>query len=819
MTRMSLGPKARNSRNQSQATIYNLAMHPCEYGRQAAFTPPRRRTRGQPVHRRPCLLALAIILPLVNAATAETTHCPDAACVKTPYVAAQDSTAHNSAAQCVPAVAPRAPSSAGRSDRPSWEFGDSRLDAQGNLQLTDGVELRQGDRVLRAREMQRDPNGIWTIPGPVELADPSLILRGDDARITESGSAQFTGTEFELPDRAGHGSAGQIELSQAGTVDLTAVRYTTCPGPKPDWALKIGTLHIDAQAHVGTASNARLEVKGVPVVYLPYISFPVGDVRKSGLLFPDVGNSDFSGRRVSAPWYWNIAPNYDATITPTWYSQRGVDLGAELRLLTRRTRALTQLNFLANDEQTGEDRSYLELHTSTDITQRLRLEIDGTRLSDTLWLQHFGSGAQATGVTVLPRTAALVLRGDEWTLGARAQNYYTIDPNIGLNERPYTLLPQLTFRGWFPDRPWGLTWAMEAEYSNFRSLRGDATLDPRLDAQRFDTTPEVRLPLRGSGMYVEPALAWRYTAYLLEETASNVATDRRLSRSAPTFSLDSGMIFERPSGRDGQRLQTLEPRVMYLYVPYRQQDNLPIFDTTLPDFNLVQLFRTSRYVGPDRLGDANQVAMGATSRLLDGATGQQYLSATLGAIYRFADPRVGLGLPDESVSTGGSSDVIGELSLANYKYWSANLGLQWDPDKSRIERNAVSVQYRHGNGRVVNAGYRFREDTTSREADLKQVDASAAWPIGNRFSLYGHLVYSLQDNAEVERMAGFEYRDCCWGLRFVIGRSVSLTGETNNSWQLQIELKGLASVGNRVDTFLGQSIPGYSAARDDSRLP
>jgi LPS-assembly protein len=255
--------------------------------------------------------------------------------------------------------------------------------------------------------------------------------------------------------------------------------------------------------------------------------------------------------------------------------------------------------------------------------------------------------------------------------------------------------------------------------------------------------------------------------------------------------------------------------VLYLYVPYRQQDSLPIFDTTLPDFNLVQLFRTGRYVGPDRLGDANQLAMGATTRLLDSTDARQYLSATLGGLYRFASPRVFL--PGEPPDDTNSTDVIGEMSLTAYKNWSASAGLQWDPNRSRFDRTEFNLQYRRDNERVINAGYRFREDPLAADGDLEQVEASAAWPVGGRVNLYARYVYSLQDSTDIERLAGLEYRDCCWGFRFVIGQNVSLTGDTNNYWQLQIELKGLPSVGNRVDAFLAGAIRGYSATRVDQR--
>jgi len=689
------------------------------------------------------------------------------------------------------------------------------LDAAENINFTDGVELRQGERVLRAQEIHRDgESGNWIIPGIVELADPNLIVRGKGAEAAPAaGTVDIEATSFELPARFGHGSASRIRLSQSGEVNLRDVRYTTCPGPKPDWELKASELDIDAQAHEGSARNAWVNFKGVPIFYWPYMSFPVGDERKSGLLFPNFGNSSNSGWQISTPWYWNIAPNYDATLIPTWYALRGYDLGAEFRFLTHMTHGVAQVNYLPNDQQTGKDRSYIDLHAQTDFTSQLRLYTDGSNVSDTAWLDDFGNGAQRAGVTVLQRAARLMYRSDEWSIAALAQNYQTVDPDSALSSRPYTLLPQLSFLGWFPNRFYGLGFGIASEYSNFRHN----TNSTALDGQRFDATPEVRLPLRRNGIFVEPAIAWRYTAYRLDPAAIG-SSDRTPTRSAPSMSVDSGVIFERLSGKAEQRIQTLEPRLLYLYVPYRAQDNLPVFDTKLPDFNLIQLFSPNRYVGPDRLGDANQIAMGLTTRLLDSHSGQQFMSATVGEVYRFATPRVSL--PGEAPNTASSSDVIGELKLGDYKDWNAGLGLQWDPNLHVFQRSEVNLQYIPGAGRVVNAGYIYRKAGLAQLPGLKQIDTSAAWPVGNRVSLYARYVYSLLERKQIDGFIGVQYRDCCWGFRFVAGRSVSLTGQLETHIQWQVELNGLANVGTANDAFLSQSIRGYSAARlDRSSVP
>jgi LPS-assembly protein len=274
----------------------------------------------------------------------------------------------------------------------------------------------------------------------------------------------------------------------------------------------------------------------------------------------------------------------------------------------------------------------------------------------------------------------------------------------------------------------------------------------------------------------------------------------------PVASLDTGLLFERP-GID--RTISLEPRLLYLYTPFRNQDELPLFDTGIPDLNLVQLFRSNRYVGADRVGDANQVSVGVTSRLLDNANGVQFLSATLGQTFYFETPRVRL--PDEDTGRRSRSDLVAQLELNAFRHWSADLGVQWNPESSRQERSQIGLRYQPAPESVANIAYRFQRDR------LEQAEASAAWPIADKWHGFGRMVYSLRDDGALERFAGVEYRSCCWRLR-VLGRRFvsSRTGEQDTGIYLQLELVGLASVGSAADAFLEGEIRGYS--RPDSTL-
>jgi LPS-assembly protein len=262
------------------------------------------------------------------------------------------------------------------------------------------------------------------------------------------------------------------------------------------------------------------------------------------------------------------------------------------------------------------------------------------------------------------------------------------------------------------------------------------------------------------------------------------------------------MMFERDSGSRGQRRQTLEPRLLYLRAPFRQQDDLPLFDTGLPDLNLVELFRTNRYVGADRVSDANQVSVGVTSRLFDTKSGAQFLSATVGQTYYFKNPQVHL--PDETIRNSGTSDFVAELSVTAYKDWNAEFGIQWSPEEDRSERAEAMLQFKPAPQQVINVGYRFQRDL------LEQAEVSAAWPINKVWAGFARYVYSLQDNKALEQFAGVEYSACCWRMRLLGRKFVSTrTGEQDSGVYLQLELTGLASVGSAADAFVAGAIRGY----------
>ncbi len=670
------------------------------------------------------------------------------------------------------------------------------LGRAGDAELSGNVQIRMGQRLLTADQASiNSEQRSVELNGNVEFLDPQMRVRGKGGTFREGGVGAFEGAEFELVDQSVRGAARNATLSQSGHIGLEGVRYTACPPGNEDWSLNAGAIDIDQKSLIGTGRDVRVDFLGVPVFYTPWISFPVGDQRKSGLLFPTIGSSSRTGTQVAVPYYWNLAENYDATLTTRWYSSRGLRLDPEFRFLGERSRSQVNVEYLVHDQETGEARGVIDWRHVTRLAPRTRLLIDATNVSDNDYFEDFGVGFEGTSVQFVNRY--LELRHDmaAWSFNARAQGYQVIDDSLALADEPYRIVPQLTALGRWPDFAGSLSGTVFAEATNFQRDVGPQGV-------RLDAEPALEWRIDRNGAFFAAGGAYRYTQYLLNDVAPGA--DDAPDRALPSASLDAGFTLERASGSKGNRIQTLEPRMLYLYVPYENQDDLPVFDTGIPDLNLVQLFRTNRYVGPDRIGDANQVSVGVTTRLLDASRGRQFLSATLGQAYYLQDPRVAL--PGEPVRDRSTSDVVAEVELNAFKNWNARFGYQWNPDETQSERSETFVQYSPAPGRVVNAGYRFRRDL------LEQVDVSGAWPISNRWRGFARWVYSLQEDKTLDQFLGVEYSSCCWAVRVVTRRFVSSrSGDAETSIGLQLELKGLSSVGVDNEAFLREAIRGYSS--------
>ncbi len=670
-----------------------------------------------------------------------------------------------------------------------------QLEFIGDADVRGNVEVRQGDSVLHADELSVDhETNSAAVHGKVEYRNPQLILRGDAGSLVD-GEAQFEGAQFELPLQPARGEARSLHLDRGGILTLEGVSYTTCPVEHPDWHIRADSISLNTTTRMGTAHDARVDFLGVTVLRVPLITFPVGDVRKSGFLFPTIGTTSRGGFQTSAPYYFNLAPNYDLLVTPTYYSKRGLDAGGQFRFLTSSSQGQVSGNLLPSDSQYGATRSYLKTVDRTELPGGWRLVVDAQNVSDAQYFEDFAQGADGTSIAFLPRLVQLAFRDPNWDAGVLLRNYQTIDEALAPVDRPYSEVPRV-----YAQATWKGLAGLPFEYG-FDTEASGFVRDVGVEGWRLHVMPRAALDLQGPGYFLRPAVAYDLTQYQLDGTAPG--EDRSPGRSVPTVSVDGGLLFERGIGSRGERRITLEPRLMYLYTPYRDQNNLPVFDTAEPDLNWIELFRTNRYVGLDRLGDANQVSLGVTSRLFSSASGTRFLSATLGQTLYFESPRVVL--PDEVPQDRKSSDLIAQLELQAFKNWSVDMGLQWDHQQARAEKSEFRIQYRPEPDRVINLGYRFQRDR------LEQADVSVAWPINNTWRVYARSLYSLRDRESIEQFAGFEYGSCCWRVRAVAREYISSrSGAHDSGVFIQLELKGLSSVGLAADAFLERSIRGYS---------
>jgi len=687
----------------------------------------------------------------------------------------------------------------------------------GNMTLEGNVVLRQGGREIRANEVQYDAhNTSVSTAGHIDYTDSLVHVTGAGGSYSAAAGAEFRSAEFSLRQRAARGAAQDMTLTPQGVIRLRGVMFTTCPVPDRSWQLKADSIVLDTRNRLGTGTDAQIRFMGVPLIYLPWVSFPLGSERKSGFLFPGIGNTSYGGLQLSVPYYWNIAPNADFTFQPVEYSRSGPDLGGDLRFLTQHQRGEVDWNYLPYDGAFHASRSRVRLSDVAELPDDFRLSVKAENVSDPFYFEDFSQGPEGASTAFIERRATLSYRGDHWSVDGEAQQYQTIDYTLAVNDRPYARVPRIAVSADYGLGAAGvLRYGFDSELVDFRRPDGATGVT----GWRADVMPGASLDLTGPGYFLRPALAWRATSYQLDDTAPG--QPRSPSRTLPIASLDTGLVFERDAGSRNQRKLTLEPRIQYLDVPYRNQDQLPVFDTALPDLNPVELFRNNRYVGADRVSDANQVSAGFTSRLLDAHNGRQFLAATFGQAYYFQNPRVIL--PGEAPTTGRRSDFVAQLALTAFQDWSADAGVQWDPQNERSERTTVNLQYKPASDAVLNLAYRYERFVLVQQLvqgvaqqfqqGFDQVEFSGAWPIRRQWNVFTRDVYSLRDHTPLERFAGFEYRACCWRVRLGARRFVNShdpTASQETGVWLQLELAGLASVGSASDASLSEAIRGYT---------
>ena len=695
-----------------------------------------------------------------------------------------------------------------RADR--LEGSETRVTAEGHVELRTHRETVLADKLSYAIAEQ-------TIYGDGDV----VLRRGFDwitgpqleyKRDTETGF--FRGPRFFVAEANAHGDAKEIRFTGPDHYEAVDASYTTCVAPHPDWYLRGEELEVDNLRKVGTARNVSVHFLDVPVLYAPWLQFPLSNERKSGFLTPTLGSTGVRGFEISAPYYLNLAPNYDATLTPHYMTKRGLQIGAQFRyLLGDETSPLgvatgeMNAEYLPNDRSTGENRYALAWKHNEQFTPWLGGFFNYNKVSDDKYFADFADRIAVTSQKTLPREAGLVATHGPWSFLARAQSFQTLQDPEAPVVPPYNRLPQVLAS--LADTDWlGLTWSGTGEYARFTQDQLAPT------GERFVLYPTAAFHRQGAAWFFTARAGVHMREYMLDRTTAALP-EQHPSYAIPITSLDAGLVFERDlTLLDTPLTQTLEPRAFYVYIPYKDQSAAPVFDTALDDFNFSQLFAENRYIGNDRIGDANQLTLALTSRYLDRETGAERLRLAVGQRFYFQDQRVSLNEPLRSAST---SDFLvgaeGRLSEA----WSLASLLQYNLDASDVERFNVGVRYTPAPGRALNATWRYTRalvDSTGAIEQIKQVDLSGQWPVADRWTLIGRWNYSVADHKTLEAVAGIEYNADCWVLRIVGQRLTTTTQQATTSVFVQLELNGLARVGTSPLELLRRSVPGYLPTND-----
>jgi LPS-assembly protein len=671
---------------------------------------------------------------------------------------------------------------------------EAELGDNPTARMTGGVILRRDDKVAGAETARYDPQQrALFLEGGVRYEDPGTQILSRSAEFGyELGRIRFEGAEFSLGSSSARGAAEELEINQNGTLTLGGVEYTTCPRDDEDWILEGKSIVLDTRNGTGTAKNMKLRFGGVPILYLPYISFPISDARKSGILTPEIGSAGRSGNEIRVPYYWNIAPNYDATITPRLLTSRGLQLETQFRYLTPRNEGIVVADYLPEDDILNEARHQVRFEHKTMFDNGWINRIRFREVSDSQYYEDLGGSLSISSITHLNRHVRFDYYSDRLSVLAQAQDHQTIDDAIQPVDEPYRRLPQVLVNANLPLS--FLRLGLDTELVNFDR-------DTGVTGWRLNAAPSIEIPIENPGWFFTPAIALDHTRYDLSDTLPGEATDP--TRTLPITSVDTGLVFERAmAGSD--RIQTIEPRMLYVNIPYRDQDGLPIFDTIQPDINLVQLYRKNRFLGADRIGDTEQISFGVTSRVLDLGTGRELMTATIGQTTYFGDRQVSL--PGVPVSTLDRSDYIAQLRFGLFENVNFDLGHQWGTGDNGTTKSEARLQYSPAQNKILNLAYRFRRDS------LEQGDMSWSWPLASKWNFVGRYNFSFRDQEVLEQFFGLEYESCCWGLRLVSRRHISTRdGTRDSSFGLQLVLKGMTSVGTAADKLLERGILGYSA--------
>ena len=725
-----------------------------------------------------------------------------------------------------------------RSAQPTFLFGE-RTTGRTDLEtiLEGDAILRRGDTVIRADRLEYyQPDDLARARGNVRINRAGNVYEGPLLELkVESFEGFFIQPKYRFLLNDGHGEADRADFIDDKRLVVRNATFTTCrrlAGPSwlPDWILRAATLRLDYEEDIGVAEGAVLSFKGVPILPVPYLSFPLSDQRKSGFLPPTMGLGNVNGAELTLPYYWNIAPNRDATFIPTLMTKRGVDLGAEFRYLENGYSGGIRGNFMPTDQLRESRRWGLAathrgtLETGIAAIGGLGLNLSLNRVSDDNYWRDFTRTTPSLTQRLLANDATVSWGRENFSASVRALKWQTLQDVTSPITPPYDRLPQVSTR-YARTNLSGFDVSVDADFTRFES---DRLLTGQPNAQRSYSLAQISRPWKGLAGFITPKLQLHASNYHFDAPLADGALSA--SRIVPTFSLDSGLVFERDTSYFGRALrQTLEPRAFYVATPFRDQNLLPNYDSGANDFNFASIFTENAFVGNDRISDSNLLTLGVTTRLLDPQTGAESVRLGVAQRLRFKDQNVTL--PGGTPVTDRLSDILLGATVNWSPQWSVDSTVQFNPKDKRSERSTIGARYSPGDYRVVSAAYRYQR------AASEQLDVAWQWPLNDlwgdrgqelgagrgqgdgRWYSVGRLNYSLVDRKLVDTVVGLEYDAGCWLGRIVLERLQTGLTSANQRIMFQLEFVGFSRLGSNPLKSLKDNIPRYQFLREQTSSP
>ena len=721
-----------------------------------------------------------------------------------------------------------------RDEAPVFLQGD-RITGRPDLETViegDAVFRKAGTTISADRLEYDQPTDRALATGNVRINRGGNIYEGPllDLKV-DAFEGYFQEPRYQFLQNDAHGQADRAEFLDETHTIIRNATYTTCrrePGPNwmPDWILRATTITLDNDEDIGLAQGAVLSFKGVPLLPVPAISFPLSDKRRSGVLPLTIASNSVNGSEVVVPYYWNIAPNRDATITPTVMTLRGVDLGGEFRYLEPTYSGTVRANYMAADKLREADRWGLAyLHNGSIATglpsgSRVGVAVNLNRVSDDNYWRDFTNSSATLTQRLLPSSVAASWGQGAFSSSVQVLKWQTLQDVTAPIVPPYDRVPQLAAR-YAQTNVRGVDWSVDGDFTQFDADRSK-TLQP--NSQRGFTLLQLSRPWIAPAGFFTPKLQLHATAYQFDAPLAN--SDRSADSTVPTFSLDSGLVFERDTallGRDF--VQTLEPRAFYVYTPYRNQSALPNYDTAANDFNFASIYTENAFVGHDKISDNNLLTVGLTSRLLDPESGAQIARFGVAQRLRFEAQQVTL-TPATAPQAAGVSDVLMGASVNVNDHWALDSTVQYNGKTEKSERSTVGARYNPGSYRVVNTAYRFQRDLS------EQVEVSWQWPLNDlwcdrgsdmgagrgqgegRYYGVGRMNYSMNERRLVDTILGVEYDAGCWLGRVVVQRIQTSASSATQSVMFQLEFVGFTKLGISPQRTLTSNISRYQNLRE-----